>query len=100
MKARFVKSEDGERIYAVAPGGETIAAIEKDRFGTHGHWNGYKHLVPCPKRGGALLWVAIQPEFAINERSVREHQFWYEAPPHFQNVKEFKEYIENKGESK
>lgn len=71
----------GDRIYAINADGKTIAYIEKNRFGTHGHWRGWNHYVYDNSKGD-FLWAGV---YEILSDLV---------PCIFMSIKEFKAYYE------
>ena len=87
----FTKTEDGEKILAIDSTGRTVAYIEKDRFGSHGHWKGYLHYIFCEKLG-KLIWAGVDEYMIYPDRPHESWKSWTEAPPWFPNVKEFKTY--------
>lgn len=92
---KFIKSKNGERVTAVSESGETIAYIEKYRFGTHGHWHGWHHYVFC-ERVNKHIWAGVDESIIYPERPRVAWKNWTSAPEWFANVKAFKTfYLEN-----
>ena len=88
---KYIK--DGDRVSAINENGDLVAYIEKDRFGTHGHWHGYKHFVFCEKLN-EFIWAAV-PKFVVYPgEPASDYESWTEEPPHFSSVRSFKEYLE------
>ena len=68
--------------------GKLTAVVEKERFGTHGHWRGWRHCVYCPVVG-QILWAGVELYPGV-PRDAMEN--WTDAPVYFANLKEVKEY--------
>ena len=90
---KFVKSADGETVSAIDATGKTVAYIKKNRFGTHGHWHGWKHYTWCESQG-KCVWCAIDEDVIFPDRPHVAWKAWTDAPPCFSNIKEFKAYWE------
>lgn len=90
---KFIKSEDGEKVFAVNDHGEVIAFIEKDRFGTHGHWRGWKHFKYCYYTN-SLVWCGVfcGVIFPSWKSGYGIFDKWTSDPSGFANIKEFKEH--------
>lgn len=90
---KFVKSDDGERISVISDDGDVIAYIEKERFGIHGNWRGWRHCVFCD-RLGKIIWVGVDETVVYPERVHVPWKSWSDLPPWFSNVKEFKAFYQ------
>lgn len=87
----FVKSENGERVSAIDATGKTVAYIEKNRFGTHGHWHGWKHYPWCEPLG-KCIWACVAEDIVFSDRAYKPFVYWTDKPSWFANIKEFKDY--------
>ena len=89
--------KNGEIYSAVNDGEKVVAYIEKNRFGTHGHWRGWNHLVFSDKRNDYVYAERMNMDNGLrwwdDPSCVDSDQY---IPVHFCNVKEFKEYYEKR----
>ena len=91
---RFIKSKDGEQISAFNDSNELVAYIRKNRMGTHGHWNGWRHYLYCDYLN-QYIWAgvnctAVYPGWNGSGYGFLDH--WTNAPTCFSNITEFKNY--------
>ena len=87
---QFIKSPDGEQVSAVSDG-QTVGFIRKNRFGTHGHWHGWKHYTRC-ERSGEFTWCGVWASAICPEKQHKAWATWSDEPSVFASIKEFKEY--------
>ena len=86
--------KDGDFVRAIDSNGTVIGYIKRQRHGTHGHWRGYLHYVPCKDRDNRMIWAGIEENYIYPDRPHVEWKSWTEAPSWFSNVKEFKAYYD------
>ena len=95
MGISFVKSKDGERV-DVFSGEALMGYIKKQRMGTHGHWHGWRHFPYCERRG-ECVWAGVACMVIYPEKDNKDPwAHWTDMPVWFANVKEFKEYWQNR----
>ena len=58
-----------DRYDIVNEAGTAIAYVVKRGMGTHGHWRGWEHSLPCPDPK-KVLWA--EPEWLPNLTEVRK----------------------------
>lgn len=90
---KFIKSADGERISAVNDLGLVVAYIEKNRFGTHGHWRGWMHYKYCYYLNRCVrcdVWhKMVYPSW---DSGYGYFGSWTDDQNYFGNIQEFKDY--------
>lgn len=93
---KFIKSDDGERVYAVNSTGITVAYIEKNRMGTHGHWHGWMHYKYCYYHNRFIRTdVFCKTVFPGWDRGFGYFDSWSSDRTCFTNIKEFKEHYQS-----
>ena len=79
--------KENEKILIIDQSGSVIAYLEKNGFGTHGHYRGYKHFI-FSAADNKYIWCGV--EYYCKEE--KEFKRFTDKPETFRNLKEVKLY--------